>query len=177
MDDRTPIKERRLPLRYPHNPTGTEAQENDYTRGEIRVFERDGRPPVFVVYESHTNLGPPLESITRKYVDAMKMHYHLEPQEILWFEKPLDSEHYEQVRFGTLGTDGKTANQWTENKREQGITKVEIERTIASGLLEEPEKRERVKRPDHWKEGELPKLTIEERISAVEEDKDLTPRR
>jgi hypothetical protein len=98
------ITEEIFPINYPHNKTGI-AAPTEITRGELHVFEREGKSPVFVVFESP-----------------------------------------------------------------------EIEKAMSAGLITEPEPRERLKAPDYWTEGKMPKVSIEDVMKALH-DNDKEPER
>lgn len=179
MTKKTKITEEIFPIDYPHNKKGTEAMPNDITRGTLHVFEREGKSPVFVVFESPENIGPRLSSVTQLMADAMNSVYEQEPKNIKWFEKPLDPKDpenpYEQVRFRQLGAEPDRLGKWVEVGRES-VSKEEIEEVMSASLITEPEPRERLKAPDYWTEGKMPKVSIEDVMKALH-DYDKEPER
>lgn len=166
MDKKPKITTEIVPIEYPHNQKGMEGTLHDITLGELHVFERENRSPVFVVFESYKNLGPGLGSITQKIADSMNDIYKQDPYKIQWFERrlePKDPEKpYERVKFGRID------EKWGEIGREF-VTKEDVERAMSYGLVTEPEPRDRIKPHDYWPEGKLPKLSIEQVMKARNE--------
>lgn len=160
METKEKVTERIVPINYAHTKTGVEAKPHDITKGELHVFERDGKPPVFVAYESPNNVGPPISTVTHKMADGMKMHYGLKPEEIKWYEKPLESKGYEQVKFREFGAEQERVGQWGECKREKEIKKEKIEETISQGIITEPVRQQRIEHSTRLDKATGPPLSV-----------------
>ncbi len=102
---------------YAHNPPTKASLPRDLTKYVRQTFHRkEGQPPTVILYEREDSVGPPLSSITEKMARITQQHYELQPEQIIWYEKPLNGD-FVQVKFKSLGQEANRPQQWCECKR------------------------------------------------------------
>lgn len=149
------IQKEKFSLTYTHPEGRFEGQE---TKLDIQVFHKEGKNPIFVVNESLKNEGPGLDWVTSDLAGGMMNQYDLKPEKLQWYEQQANGQ-YTQIDFRTTQINPETnvATKWIAENKEWNIDKPELEKRIASGIVEQPDDISReIQQGRNWQRAEAP---------------------
>lgn len=139
-----------VPMKFDLTEKGEAKQPENLVRIEVHVYERVGRPPVFVAFERNDSPYPYTEELRKVLLDWALVEYALKPDEILFFEKTRDADQYQRIRCHDLGAEQERTGQWTIETRygENNLTAKEIDALVGGSAFKEPELGQRIDRPE-----------------------------
>lgn len=149
------IEKEKFSFTYKHEGWRFEGQE---TKLDIQVFHKEGKNPIFVVNESLDNKGPGLDHVTSELACGMMNQYDLKPEKLQWYEQQANGQ-YTQIGFRTTQINPETnvATKWIAENKEWNIDKPELEKRIASGIVEQPDDISReIQQGRNWQRAEAP---------------------
>lgn len=92
-----------------------EAKPQEVTWYHLRIAERDGKPPIFMVQEADNNKGPQVNTVSEHLAQAMKgtARYNLKPDELVWYEQKKGEEvNLERVHFCSFNGELRKGRDW-----------------------------------------------------------------